>query len=221
MTVKRPLYKWFYDNIHSHYYDYVTKWCFLPLGGETNVRRALVGGVGLREGDRVLEMCCGTGGTTAFIAAKVGRDTPVSAIDFSAGQIRIAKKKRLPKNIEFSVMDASNTSFEDGTFDKVVIPHALHEMARPARLAVLREARRVLAEGGALAVLEMSAPESLLRRLFLGLWWFYWLPFNPETPTRRDMLKHGLAEEVRGAGFRDVGRTPMFDGALQVVRGYK
>ena len=56
------------------------------------------------------------------------------------------------------------------------------------------------------------------RRLYR---WFYWLPFNPETPTRRDMLKHGLAEEVRMAGFTDVVRTTLFGGALQVVIGRK
>lgn len=29
MAGKRYLYKWFYDNIHCHYYDIVTGWCFL------------------------------------------------------------------------------------------------------------------------------------------------------------------------------------------------
>jgi len=221
MAAKRRLYRWFYDNIHCHYYDVVTWWCFLPLGGEARVRRALVDEIGLRRGERVLDMCCGTGNTTAFIAARVGNQSPVKAIDLSAGQIRVARRKRRPANVQFSVMDASHTDFANGEFDTVVIPHALHEMPRTTRLDVLREARRILTDGGTVAVLELDTPRSILPRLGLGLWWFYWLPFNPETPTRRDMLKHRLAEEVREAGFTDVVRTSLFGGALQVVIGRK
>jgi demethylmenaquinone methyltransferase/2-methoxy-6-polyprenyl-1,4-benzoquinol methylase len=218
---KRHLYRWFYNNIHCHYYDLVTGWCFLPLGGEARVRQTLVDMIDLKEGDRVLDLCCGTGSTTSYLAAKIGKDSKVEAIDLSEGQIAIAKRKTHPLNIEFAVMDASQTSFEDGVFDKVVIPHALHEMPRPVRSEVLREARRVLADGGSLAVLEMDTPRSLFRHILLGIWWFYWLPLNPETPTRRDMLEHGLLEEVRAAGFKNTVKTSVFGGALQVVTGEK
>ena len=221
MAGERHLYNWFYDNIHCHYYDMVTRWCYLPMGGEARVRQTLVDAIGLREGDRVLEMCCGTGGTTAYIAAKTGVRSVIKAIDLSAGQIEIARKKRSSLNIEFGVMDAAHTCFRDGDFDKVVIPHALHEMPRAERLEVLSEARRLLVEGGSLAVFEMDRPRNFLDRVFLGFWWFYWLPFNPETPTRRDMLSHGVAKEVEEAGFRNVDKTVFFGGALQVVVGRK
>jgi len=219
MAATRGFYRWFYDNIHCHYYDIVTWWCFLPLGGEVKVRKALTEVVGVKAGDRVLEMCCGTGGATSYLAAKAGKASRVRAIDLSTGQIRMARRKNLGSNIEFAVMDASHTSFRDGDFDKVVIPHALHEMPRAERLDVLREARRVLADGGVLAVLELDIHQSAIGRICLGLWWFYWLPFNPETPTRRDMLKHGVVGEVKEAGFRDVRKTGFFGGALQVVTG--
>jgi len=191
------------------------------LGGENRVRQTLVNAVDLREGDRVLDMCCGTGSATFLIAQKVGERSRVEAIDLSSGQIRVARKKNLLPNIEFLVMDASDTCFAEGCFDKVVIPHALHEMPRGTRLAVLGEARRILKESGTLAVLEMDNPPSLLWHLFIGFWWFYWVPFNPETPTRRDMLRHGVVEEVEEAGFRNVRKTSMYNGLLQVVKGQK
>jgi ubiquinone/menaquinone biosynthesis C-methylase UbiE len=89
------------------------------------------------------------------------------------------------------------------------------------RLAVLNEARRVVRDGGIVAVPEMDEPLGFVRRLLVGFWWFYWLPFNPETPTRRDMMRHGLAEEVKEAGFRDVRKSSLFGGTLQVVKGLK
>ena len=47
----------------------------------------------------------------------------------------------------------------------------------------------------------------------------YWLPFNFETPTRKDMLRRGLAEEVREAGFEEVRKASFARGVFQVVRG--
>jgi hypothetical protein len=72
-----------------------------------------------------------------------------------------------------------------------------------------------------LIVLELDSPNSLLLRLLYGLWLFYWLPFNFETPTRREMLRIGLENEVRAAGFRNVTKTPKHRGLFQVVSGEK
>ncbi len=219
--MNRRLYVWFYDKVFSRCYDLVIKWCFLPLGQERVVRRALVRAAGLRPGTSTLETCCGTGGCTLAVAKELGSHAEIKAIDISRGQIAVAVRKNLPPNVEFAVMDASATSFPDGRFENVVIPHALHEMPRPQRLAVLREARRVLVAGGKLVVMELDRPPNLFWRLCLGFFAFYWLPFNFETATRKDMLRHGLTQEVIEAGFEDVCRTPMYHGALQVVTGRK
>jgi ubiquinone/menaquinone biosynthesis C-methylase UbiE len=82
----------------------------------------------------------------------------------------------------------------------------------------LREANRVLRPSGELVVLELDNPPRLSRRLFAGFWFFYWLPFNFETPTRRDMFRHGLATEVRAAGFTNIRKTNYFGSIFQVVQ---
>jgi len=221
MASNRKLYRWFYDHIGSRYYNLLMKWCALPFGSETKMRQDMLEAVPLEPGDRVLDMCCGTGGTTFAIAERVGESSEIEGIDLSRGQIRVAKRHNRFPNIRFMVMDASKTCFGEGYFDKVVIPHALHEMWRSTRLAVLEEAKRVLRDGGTLAVMELDNPDSRFLRLFIGFWCFYWLPFNFETPTRRDMMRHGVAEEVREAGFTDVTKTSMYNGVLQVVQGNK
>ncbi len=221
MTSDRNLYRWFYDNIHSRYYNLLMKWCFLPFGGEQRVRREMLEVVDLRPGDRILDMCCGTGNTTFAIAERVGELSKIKAVDLSSGQIRMAKRRNRFPNIEFMVMDAGRTSFCRGDFDKVVIPHALHEMLRATRLALLKEASRVLADGGTLAVLEMDNAPNPLLRLFVGLWWFYWLPFNFETATRRDMLGRGVTTEMAEAGLGCVRKWSLHGGVFQVVQGRK
>jgi demethylmenaquinone methyltransferase/2-methoxy-6-polyprenyl-1,4-benzoquinol methylase len=219
MVLDRKLYKWFYDNFQSKYYNLITRWCFFPFGGEEKVRKTMLGEVDLKASDKILDMCCGPGNNTFVVAKMLGNQSNIRGIDLSQGQIEMAKKRNQFPNIEFMVMDASNTSFAEGEFDKVIIPHALHEMSRVDRLAVLREARRILKDNGTLVVLEMDNPSSFFLRLFIGFWWFYWLPFNFETPTRRDMLKCGLLNEVKETGFKQCLKSSLYNGVLQVVQG--
>jgi ubiquinone/menaquinone biosynthesis C-methylase UbiE len=217
----RNAYKWFYDHVHSGYYDLLVKWCFAPFGGEGRLRELLLAPVRFPAGERVLDMCCGTGGATRTIAGLAGRECQLFGLDLSIGQLRHARRHPELDGVHFVEADAFLSPFIDGVFDKVVIPHALHEMYREVRLAVLAEARRILRDGGTVVVLELDRPAHRAARWFVGGWFFYWLPFNFETPTRRDMLRHGVAREVEEAGFREVTKTSRHRGAFQTVVGVK
>ncbi|MFQ6115576.1 MAG: methyltransferase domain-containing protein [bacterium] len=105
-------YKWFYDNIHSHYYDLLIKWCFLPFGGEGKCREELLTSVDFSPKDKILDMCCGTGGATFTIAKRSGRECEIIGMDFSTGQIKVAKKKKHFSNITFVEGDVTSTGFK-------------------------------------------------------------------------------------------------------------
>jgi demethylmenaquinone methyltransferase/2-methoxy-6-polyprenyl-1,4-benzoquinol methylase len=217
MRIGREAYRWFYDHIACHYYDLLLAWCFAPFGGVRRLRQRLLEPVSFRAGDLILDLCCGTGGATHAIASAGGEQARVIGLDLSAGQVRRAQAKPHPPNTRFLVGDGAASPFRDALFDKVFVTHALHEMPRSARLVVLAEARRLLKPGGELVVLELDHPDSLLVRAFIGLWFFYWLPLNFETPTRKDMLRHGLANEVAEAGFSSVTVTRIGRGVFQTV----
>ena len=216
---RRRRYVWFYDHVHSRYYQLAMKWCFLPLGGERKVRQELLRGVDFHPCDRILDMCCGTGNTTFVLAEMVGGQAAIKGIDLSRGMIDRAKKWNRFPNVEFMTMDAERTSFEAASFDKVIIPHALHEMFHQSRRQVLQEAGRLLVNGGRLVVLELDIPPRFLDRLLMGFWLLYWLPFNFETPTRRDMFRHDLVGEIRTAGFRNIVKRSLHRGMLQTIQG--
>lgn len=221
MVLDRGVYRWFYDNIHSHYYDLLMKWCFLPFGGERRCRRELIASIHLGPEDRILDAGCGTGNVTSAIAEKAGGKADIIGLDLSSSMIRHAQKKNRFCNVRFMQGDITATGFEDGFFDKVFITHAIHEMPREIRMDALWETRRILKDGGEVILLELDKPNGFLLKLFVGFWFFYWLPFNFETPTRRDMLEHGLAEEVKEAGFHNVSKILKSNGVFQVVRGVK
>ena len=93
----------------------------------------------------VLEAAAGTGLISLSIAGCVRH---IEAVDFSPKMIEKAKKKKVPDNVRFSVEDASDLSFDDSSFDAVIIANALHIMPDPA--GVLLSISRVLRPGGLL-----------------------------------------------------------------------
>ena len=130
----KRIYRWFYNNIHSSYYNIMIKWCFLPLGGEKKCRDELISHVDFSESELILDMCCGTGGATSSILRTVSKDCQIIGIDLSSGQLRQASKRSDFRNVQFIEGDVSNSCFTDCIFDKVFITHALHEMTRDTRL---------------------------------------------------------------------------------------
>jgi ubiquinone/menaquinone biosynthesis C-methylase UbiE len=94
-------------------------------------------------------------------------------------------------------------------------------MTRVERMNVLAEAKRILKRNGKAIALEVDNPDNIFVRIFIGLWFFYWLPANFETPTRREMLKYGLDNEFREAGFVNVGKVSKFQRIFQIIDGDK
>ena len=93
----------------------------------------------------VLELATGTGLIACNIAASAKH---ITATDYSPKMIATAMKKKVPANVDFSVEDATALSFEDNSFDAVIISNALHIMPEPER--ALSEIRRVIKPGGLL-----------------------------------------------------------------------
>jgi SAM-dependent methyltransferase len=103
---------------------------------------------GIRSGDRVLDVACGTGILAREIAARVGPSGRVAGLDLNEGMLAVAR--RLRPEINWRQGDAAKLPFEDSAFDVVVSQFAL--MFFPDRVAALREMWRVLAPRGRLAV---------------------------------------------------------------------
>ena len=92
----------------------------------------------------VLELACGTGQFTLPLARRAGS---WEATDFSPKMIEQAKQRNIP-GASFSVQDATDLPYTDGSFDLVLIANALHIMPEPRN--AMAEIRRVLKPEGIL-----------------------------------------------------------------------
>ena len=102
----------------------------------------------IRQGDRVLDVACGTGVLARAAASRAGSTGAVTGLDFSPGMLAVAA--RVSPGLRWQQGTAEALPFPDQSFDAVVSQFGL--MFFPDRVGALREMMRVLVPGGRLAV---------------------------------------------------------------------
>ncbi len=114
--------------------------------------------LGLRPGDRVLDLACGTGLNFPHLRELVGERGQVVGVDITPAMLEVARRliaKRGWKNVEVHEADAANLPFPEASFDKAMVSYAL--LIIPDYVKAIEEVRRVLVPGGRFVALEMRA----------------------------------------------------------------
>ena len=118
--------------------------------------------MGIREGDRVLEVGVGTG----INAALYPRTCSVTGVDLSEGMLEKARERVARKglaNVRLLQMDAARLTFPDDSFDIVYAPYLVSVVPDPVQVA--REMRRVCRPGGRIVILNhFRSPNFLLSK---------------------------------------------------------
>lgn len=103
---------------------------------------------GIRPGDRVLDVACGTGVLARAAATRAAPNGAVTGLDLNLGMLAVAA--RLSPSLQWQQGAADALPFPDESFEVVVSQFAL--MFFPDRAAALREMMRILVPRGRLAV---------------------------------------------------------------------
>ncbi len=123
-------------------------------------RKFTVDKAGIRPGDHVLDVCCGTGMISVELAKKTGPSGIVTGLDFCGEMLEVAKSnlKGLQgiNNIEYVQGNAMDMPFPDNTFDCATIGFGLRNV--PDIKKTLKEMIRVIKPGGRVVCLEFSKP---------------------------------------------------------------
>ncbi|MFG0253355.1 MAG: bifunctional demethylmenaquinone methyltransferase/2-methoxy-6-polyprenyl-1,4-benzoquinol methylase UbiE [Phycisphaerales bacterium JB038] len=197
-------------------------------------RKATVRLAELREGDRVLDVACGTGDLARLFAARGAAE--VVGLDFTQAMLDIAIAKPGQANaapIEYRRGDAMDLPFDDGSFDVLSIAFGIRNVTDPAK--AIAEFQRVLRPGGRVLILEFTLPR---HRLLRGLYNFYFRRILPRTATLISRDRTGayryLPESVNtfigeaemrrlleDAGFQTVTQKRLTCGIAAIYRGLR
>lgn len=170
------------------------------------VKARLIAIAGIRSGQRVLDLGCGTG-TLAIRVKGECPDADMTGFDADPRMLQRAavKAKRNGLPITFVQGFAETLPYPAGAFDRVVSSLFLHHLSPAAKVAALREAHRVLAPGGELHLADWGRPTGpLMRFLFLGIRLLDGLTNTADHTSGR------LPEMIRVAGFCDVRAGEQF-----------
>jgi ubiquinone/menaquinone biosynthesis C-methylase UbiE len=105
--------------------------------------------IGIKPGNRILDVACGTG-NTAVPAARAGGN--VTGVDIATNLLEQARKRAAAENltIRFEEGDAEQLPYDDGEFDIVISMFGAMFAPRPERVAA--ELLRVCRSGGLIAM---------------------------------------------------------------------
>lgn len=130
-------------------YEAVTK---IFMDGSASL---LASGAGLRPGDAVLDLACGTGLVARRAAPIVGTDGRVVGTDINAAMLSVARS--VLDRAEWIEAPADHQPFPDDSFDRVVCQQGFQFF--PSPVDAVAECLRVLRPGGELHATIWATPE--------------------------------------------------------------
>ena len=201
------------------YYDGVNSWGFCWTG--SRYRRLALSQHGLRAGQRLLDVGCGTG-LVALEAVKIlGTAENITCLDPSAGMLSVARHKL---NARFMQGRAEAIPLPDESFDFLTMGYALRHVTSLDQ--AFQEYHRVLAKGGKVLLLEITKPlnrvgAAVLKGYFKGVYPKIARLFTG-SEAAQDLLKYYwetieacvrpelILEALTRTGFREVKRDSRF-----------
>jgi ubiquinone/menaquinone biosynthesis C-methylase UbiE len=161
---------------------------------------------GIKEGNRVFDVGCGTGSLT-FTVADTTKALTVVGIDPSVGYLDYARTHNTRSHVSFEIGDAQKLPFDNGSFD-CCVSSLMMQFVPDARKAA-SEMKRVTKEGGFVAtcVWDNSGGLELLERF-----WDAAVAVDPgakRTGDRRYGSASALSELWTATGFANVETTAL------------
>jgi ubiquinone/menaquinone biosynthesis C-methylase UbiE len=124
------------------------------------VSRWLAEAIDPQPGQRVLDIAAGPGETGFMVAQRLGPEGRLLCTDQAAEMVEVARRRATElglKNVDFAVIDAQQLELEPGSFDAAVCRWGYMLMGDPDE--AMRRTRRVLREGGRLALATWDRPD--------------------------------------------------------------
>jgi demethylmenaquinone methyltransferase/2-methoxy-6-polyprenyl-1,4-benzoquinol methylase len=151
-------------------YDRMSRWYDLFATSEKKFTEFGLRLLGVKAGERVLEIGSGTGHSLVALAGQVGESGLVAGVDLSLGMIEVAQKRMQAESPERSAGliqgDGTLLPFTQKSFDAVLLSFTLELFLEAEMSVVLSECHRVLRDDGRLGVVSLAKRDVLACRLY-------------------------------------------------------
>ena len=198
-----------YYDLFSHIYDR-----FVALHSADralHLRYFLADTTGLKKGDKVLDICTGTGSALIPLKEKVQAKGLVVGLDFSIGMLKAGESKISEhRNIVLVLADVGHLPFKKQVFNAVTCSHAFYELKGKTQENCLREIGRILKPGMPFLMMEHDVPMNFFVRM---LFYFRLLSMGPRKAF--EILRN--ERELLMRYFKSVEKMPTPTGKSKVM----
>jgi ubiquinone/menaquinone biosynthesis C-methylase UbiE len=185
-------------------YDRMSRWYDLFAGSEKKFTETGLKILGVKAGERVLEIGFGTGNSLVSLAQQAGTAGLAVGVELSSGMIDVARKRihpfthKLANGLERSAQmiqgDGTLLPFASNSFDAVFLSFTLELFSDAEIPVVLDGCRQVLKRKGRLGVVSLAKRDVLACRLY------EW--GHERWPALLDCRPIYLRESLEAGGFR-------------------
>jgi demethylmenaquinone methyltransferase / 2-methoxy-6-polyprenyl-1,4-benzoquinol methylase len=215
-------------------YDFMNS--LLSFGIQHIWKRHAIRMLDIRPGDKVLDVCGGTGDLAILAGRRCGPRGGVVIYDINRAMLTAGRPKidACPDlaHITYVQGDAETIAFADNAFDISMVGFGIRNLTHLKR--GFSEMHRVLKPGGRMLCLEFSRPVNPVFRSLYDFYSFNIMPLLgeliagsaesyaclPET-IRMFPLPHELADMLRGIGFQNIVHRSMTNGIAAIHIGVK
>lgn len=183
----------------------------MTFGRERELRETTVSLAGVKPGDSVLEVGCGTGTLTLAARRRAGPSGQVFGIDVIPVMIELSQRKaaNAGEEITFQLASIADIPFPADHFDVVMCSFMIFHMSEKTRQKGIAEIFRVLKPQGRFLVLDSATPTRPLLKTFIKLISGGELP--PDLRQLRPLMESsGFFDlEIAPVNFRLLGFSPL------------
>jgi ubiquinone/menaquinone biosynthesis C-methylase UbiE len=204
-----------YYDLFSEVYDFIIR--LHSRDSEGLLRRFITEKTNLTKGQRVLDLCTGTGSVAAELAKRVEENGLAVGLDFSRRMLEKAKKKALRlhlNQLHLVQANASQLPFRRSSFHGVTCSHAFYELKGDERARAIHEVASILIHGGRFCLMEHAKPQRRIPRLL-----FYIRILFLGAKDARKFLRE--EDSIFGGEFKNITKVMSPTGRSKLIYGEK
>lgn len=165
-----------------------------------------------QSGEKILDLCSGTGRVASWIAQAVGKEGEVVGTDISKRMVEVAKRRYGGlKRVVFLHKDVTKPWQYQNYFDGIFTSFAIHELPEKKRLGALEHSFRALKEKGRMVIADFNPQVSGIRKTILLAF------FKLFERDNLNFFSFDQNELLKKVGFEWIETLPVLSGMFQIT----
>ena len=165
-----------------------------------------------QSGEKILDLCSGTGRVASWIAQAVGKEGEVVGMDISKRMVEVAKRRYGGlKRVVFLHKDVTKPWQYQNYFDGIFTSFAIHELPEKKRLGALEHSYLALKEKGKMVIADFNPQVSGIRKTILLAF------FKLFERDNLNFFSFDQNEMLKRVGFKRIENFPVLAGIFQIT----